>query len=191
MAVLPVIKYGDPILGRKTQPLDDFSIPKLQDLVQNMFDTMYEEEGIGLAANQVGVDLNLMVIDITHVSQSGEMSPEEGQPNPKEFDRPLVFANGEILEGWGGNAMEEGCLSLPGIRVDVERFEGVRFGFQELSGDPPRISYGKRRVEKFQGLLARVIQHEMDHLNGLVIVDRVSSLMRQQFSQQLKQIASH
>ncbi|MFQ6675716.1 MAG: peptide deformylase [Fidelibacterota bacterium] len=183
MAVLPVTRYGAPILAAKMRPVDDFS--RLPSLVNDMFDTMYEEEGIGLAANQVGLDLNLMVIDITHVSPSAEEA-REGSPNrrtnPEAYNRPLAFANGEILEGWGDSTMEEGCLSLPGIRVEVKRYEGVRFAFQDLSGE--------RHLEEFQGLLARVIQHEMDHLNGLVILDRVSPLIRQRFSQQLKQIGS-
>lgn len=182
MSVLPMVKYGNPLLKRKMSPVKDFRT--LSDVVENMFDTMYEEEGIGLAANQVGVDLNLMVIDITHVASSDEPS------NPGEFNRPLVFINGEILKGWGESTMEEGCLSLPGIRVDVKRFDMVHFAFQALHYSGEQEVSGERHVEEFRGLLARVIQHEMDHLNGLVILDRASPLTRQRFSQQLKQIAS-
>lgn len=102
MAALPVVKYGDPILARKMQAVEDFSEPRLRSLVQDMFDTMYEEEGIGLAANQVGVDLNLLVIDITHVDPSRE-SPNEGeQPNPEQYDRPSFFST---ERSWRGGAI--------------------------------------------------------------------------------------
>ena len=165
MAVLPVVKYNDPILRRRTKLVTDFS--QISSVVGDMFDTMYQEEGIGLAANQVGVELNLMVIDVSHA---------------EEWDTPFIFVNGEILEKWGESVMEEGCLSLPGIRVDVRRSDGVRFAYQNLSGS--------RYTEEFEGLLARVIQHETDHLSGMVIIDRVSPLTRQRYSQQIKQIAS-
>lgn len=190
MSVRPVVAYGKSVLATRTRPVEDISGGNLRELVGDMFDTMYEEEGIGLAANQVGVDLNLMVIDITHVSNSRNASPEEGPPEPEEFDRALVFANGEILERWGDTTMEEGCLSLPGIRVEVKRSEGIRFAFQEVLLDAEAAVLAERRVVEFRGFLARVIQHEMDHLNGLVILDRAGPLTRQKFSQQIKQLAS-
>ena len=96
MAVLKIVNYGDPILRKKCQSLNDFS--KLPKFVEDMFDTMYEEEGIGLAANQVGVDMNLFIIDIAHTDE-------------KEF--PRVFINGEITKFYGESVFSEGCLSIP------------------------------------------------------------------------------
>jgi len=165
MAILPVVKYGNPILREKMKTVKDIS--QISPLVENMFDTMYQEDGIGLAANQVGVDLNLSVVDISHTEES---------------DTPLVFINGKILDKWGEAVMEEGCLSLPGIRVNVPRADGIRFNYHDLSGN--------EHIEEFHGLLARVIQHEMDHLNGMMILDRVGSVLRQQFKKHLKDITS-
>ena len=96
MAVLNIVHYGDPILRKKCAPVKDFSI--LGNLLDDMFDTMYELEGIGLAANQIGLNLNLMVIDISHTD---------------EIYPPIVFANGTILERSGNESMDEGCLSIP------------------------------------------------------------------------------
>lgn len=165
MAVLPVVKYGNPILRKIMSSVEDIS--QISSLVEDMFDTMYQEDGIGLAANQVGVNLNLSVVDISHT---------------EECDTPFVFINGKIIERWGESLMEEGCLSLPGIRIDVPRSEGIRFSYQDLSGGD--------HEEDFDGLLARVIQHEIDHINGMIIMDRVSSLLKQQFKKQLREIAS-
>ncbi|MEE9165944.1 MAG: peptide deformylase [Candidatus Neomarinimicrobiota bacterium] len=165
MTVLPVVKYGETILRKKMRSVEDIS--QLSILVDDMFDTMYEEDGIGLAANQVNVNLNLCVIDISHTEES---------------DSPFVFINGKILEKWGESVMEEGCLSVPGIRVDVSRSEGIRFRYEDLSGAD--------HEEKLEGLLARVIQHEMDHLNGRLILDRVSPVIRKQLKNQLREIAT-
>lgn len=165
MAIRPIVKYGNLILRRKTKSVDDFS--QITSLTKDMFDTMYQEDGIGLAANQVDVDCSLAVVDVSHTDES---------------DTPLVFVNGEITERWGEVVMEEGCLSLPGIRVDVTRSERIRFSYQDLSGNA--------HEKEFEGLLARVIQHEIDHLNGMMIIDRAGSLSRQRYKKQLKEIAS-
>ena len=118
MAALPVVTYGESILRKVLEPVEDFEA--IEDLLLNMFDTMYEEEGIGLAANQIGVDLNVMVIDISHA--------DENCP-------PSTFVNGQIIERSGSESMEEGCLSVPGVRVDVTRSEKVIFAFQDLEGN--------------------------------------------------------
>ncbi|MBT3216229.1 MAG: peptide deformylase [Candidatus Marinimicrobia bacterium] len=163
MAVIPVTKLGNPILRKKCNQVTDFSgIPKI---VDDMFDTMYEKEGIGLAGNQVGLDLNLCVIDISHT---------------EEDDVPHVFVNGEILERDGEYLMEEGCLSVPDVRLEFNRAERIRFRYQDINGD----SY----ENYFDGLLARVIQHEIDHLNGNLIIDHVSKLVRMQHRKQLNEI---
>ncbi len=154
MSVLPVVKYGQPILRKVLEQVDDFD--SIQDLVPDMFDTMYEEEGIGLAANQIGMDLNLMVIDISHTDES---------------HLPAAFVNGRIVERSGASSMDEGCLSVPGVQVDVSRAESVRFAYQDLEGN--------HHEQEFDGLMARVIQHEMDHLNGTLFVDRLRGIKRE------------
>jgi len=163
MALLDVVKYGDPILRKKCATVSDFS--KLPLLVNDMFDTMYEEEGIGLAANQVGIDLNLMIIDVSHTDETDEI---------------FTFVNGEISDSWGESVYEEGCLSIPEVRLEVKRPEFIKFIYQTIEGD--------EKEEEFTGLLGRAIQHESDHLNGIFIVDRVSSLVRMQVKKQLKEI---
>jgi len=163
VAVRDIVRYGNPILKKACQPVTDLS--RLASLVQDMFDTMYEAEGIGLAANQIGVDLNVMVIDITHTDEAEE---------------PYVFLNGAILERGGEEVLEEGCLSLPEIRLQVKRPEWIRFKYQTMKGE--------YQTRIFKGLLGRAIQHEMDHLQGILIIDRVSKLERLKYQNQLRKI---
>lgn len=163
MAVLEINQYGHPILRKKCAPVEDFST--LTEIVGDMFDTMYEAEGIGLSANQVGLDLNLCVIEVS---------------SSDETDETHVFVNGEILDREGKSFLEEGCLSIPGVRLEFNRAENIRLKYQDIEGTS--------HEDKFSGLLARVIQHEMDHLNGKLIVDHVSPLVKMQHKKQLKEI---
>ena len=163
MAVLDVVQYGAPILRKKCKLVTDYSV--LPKIIQDMFDTMYEQEGIGLAANQVGIDMNLMIIDVSHTD---------------EVDEAHIFVNGKILESFGESDLEEGCLSIPEIRLPIKRPESIRFKYQ--------LPDGSDQVEEFSGLLARAIQHEVDHLKGVFIIDRVSHLMALQYKKKLKQI---
>jgi len=164
MALMEVVHYGDPILRKKCKPVEDFK--KLSGLIDDMFDTMYEENGIGLAANQVGVDLNLFIIDISDIEEEGESIH--------------VFINGEIIEGSGESWFEEGCLSIPDVRLDVKRPETITFKYQDESGH--------EHTKEISGLLARAIQHEVDHLNGVFIVDRVTSTTKMTVDKTLKAI---
>ena len=164
MALMEVVHYGDPILRKKCKPVEDFK--KLSGLIDDMFDTMYEENGIGLAANQVGVDLNLFIIDISDIEEEGESIH--------------VFINGEIIESSGESWFEEGCLSIPDVRLDVKRPETITFKYQDESGH--------EYTKEISGLLARAIQHEVDHLNGVFIVDRVTSTTKMSVDKTLKAI---
>ena len=164
MALLEVVHYGDPILRKKCKLVTDFE--KLPVLIEDMFDTMYEENGIGLAANQVGVDLNLFIIDISDFEKEGKCIH--------------VFINGEILDTSGESWFEEGCLSIPDVRLDVKRPETITFKYQDESGD--------EHTEEISGLLARAIQHEIDHLNGVFIVDRVTVTTKMTVNKTLKSI---
>ncbi len=163
MAVREIVHYGDPILRKVCKQVTDFSA--LPELVKDLFDTMYEAEGIGLAANQVGLDMNLFVVD-THESE--------------DSDDRRIFVNGKIIRSWGESVFEEGCLSIPEVRLEVKRPEFIRFQYQDLEGNS--------HEEEFSGLLGRAIQHEMDHLTGIFIVDRVSEAQRLVIQKELRGI---
>ena len=166
MPVLPIVKYGDPILRKVLDPVTNFQ--SISNILTDMFDTMYELEGIGLAANQIGLNLNLMIIDISHT--------DDTYP-------PSAFANGTILDGSGKESMDEGCLSIPGIQVNVSRSETVIFSYQDTEGNS--------HEGEFSGLMARVIQHEMDHLNGRLIIDHATIVERNRLKKQLKELRSN
>lgn len=165
MAVREVVHYGDSILRKVCKPVKDFK--KLSSLIDDMFDTMYEESGIGLAANQIGVDLNLFIIDISGI---------EG-----ETESVHIFINGEIMESSGESWFEEGCLSIPDVRLEVKRPEFIQFKYQDENG--------AEHIEEMGGLLARAIQHEIDHLKGVFIVDRVTKTVKMTVENDLKMIA--
>ena len=166
MPVLPIVKYGDPILRKVLDPVKNFQ--SISNILTDMYDTMYELEGIGLAANQIGLNLNLMIIDISHT--------DDTYP-------PSAFANGTILDGSGKESMDEGCLSIPGIQVNVSRSETVIFSYQDTEGNS--------HEGEFSGLMARVIQHEMDHLNGRLIIDHATIVERNRLKKQLKELRSN
>ena len=164
MAVLDIVHYGDPILRKRCSKIQGIS--KLNPIIDDRFDTMYEAEGIGLAANQVGLDINLFMIDVTHT---------------EEAEEPHVFINSKIIKKHGEEGLyKEGCLSIPGIGIDINRPEYVILKYQTLDG--------KWHENEFNGLLGRAIQHEVDHLNGIFIVDRISEIERMQYNAELKEL---
>ena len=163
MSVLDIVNYGDPILRKKCKQVTDFS--NLTSLIEDMFDTMYEEEGIGLAANQVGVDMNLFIIDIAHTDEN-------------EF--PRIFINGAITKLEGESTFSEGCLSIPQVALEVIRPETILFKYQDINQ--------KWHEEKFDGLLSRAIQHEMDHLNGVLIIDLVDEIQKAKVQKEVNKI---
>ena len=150
MAVKKVVTYGHPVLRKVSSDITDFS--NIDSLIQDLFDTMYEFDGIGLASNQIGIDKRIFVVDISHMEESDE-----------ESEKPLVFINGRIDNTVGSDVDSEGCLSLPEIRINVERYESIRYKY--LDRDLNKHS------KNFSGLLARIIQHENDHLDGKLITD--------------------
>jgi peptide deformylase len=164
MAVRNIVHYGNPILRKKCDSLKDFS--NIDPLLDDMFDSMYEAEGIGLAANQIGLDMNLFIIDVTHT---------------EETETPHVFINSKIISKYGDEGVyQEGCLSLPGISLDVLRPEKVTLKYQTPDEE--------WHEDEFEGLLSRAIQHETDHLNGIYIIDRVSEIEKIQYQTELKEI---
>jgi len=166
MAVLPIRKYGDPILRQKAAP-SPAGEPRLRQLAADMIETMQAASGIGLAANQVGSREALCVVEVGLI--------EEGAA-PRAFVNPeVVQTSGKML------TMEEGCLSIPEIEAEVDRHERIRVRFVDLEGS--------QHEEEFEGLYARVLQHEIDHLNGVFFVDRLSPLKRRLLSKKLQALA--
>jgi peptide deformylase len=165
MSVRKVLIYGNPILRLKAQPVTDFG-PKLKELVQDMLDTVAVEDGVGLAAPQIGESVRVIVLYIRR---------EEQEP----LFIPVI--NPEILESGGECDFEEGCLSVPDIRETVTRPEWVRLRYQDLEG--------KWEEVRWDGLMARVVQHEIDHLDGILFVDRISVARRALLAGKLKQMA--
>lgn len=166
MAVLKIRKYGDPILRQKaiTQAVfDEALVQQATDMVE----TMREAKGIGLAANQVGLANALCVVEVGLVIEGAE---------PRAFVNPSITATAGEIVGY-----EEGCLSIPDINDDVDRPNQIRVRFQDLAG----VEY----EEEFDGMLARVLQHEIDHLNGIFFVDRLGPLRRKLLNKKLKELA--
>ena len=170
--MLPIYVYGHPILRRKATlvPADE---PNLQELIDEMFETMYNAEGVGLACPQVGRSIRLFVVD-THAFK-------EAYPDVEEMKE--VFINPEVEEILGEDfTFNEGCLSLPEIREDVVRKSEVILTYTNREGE--------RKTVHFKGLVARVILHELDHLEGHVFSDRVSSIRKMIIKKKLNDIAS-
>ena len=169
--ILPIYAYGAPILTQRTKEVTENS-PELQQLIDDMIETMHGASGIGLAAPQVGRSERLFVVDL---------SPMVDDPEAEDM-KPMVFINPEIYEESDEDEeYEEGCLSIPDIREYVVRPEGVR------------IKYQDRNLEKHDieadGMLARVIQHEFDHLDGVLFLDHISSFKKRMLKRRLKEIA--
>ena len=162
MALLPILEFPDPRLRTKAVDVDpaDLATPAFQALLDDMFETMYEAPGIGLAASQVDVHKRFMVIDVS-----------------EDRSRPMVFANPEIVASEGGQVYQEGCLSVPGIYADVTRADTITVRFLDRQGQPQELTT--------DGLLAVCIQHEMDHLVGKLFVDYLSPLKREMVKKKL------
>jgi len=159
MSRLTILEYPDPRLRTRARPVEQFD-EALAKLIDDLFETMYEAPGIGLAASQVDVHRRLIVMDVSD-----------------DRSQPLVFINPEILERAGAAKTEEGCLSVPGIFDDVERAARVRVRAQDKTGAP-----FERDLE---GVVAVCLQHEMDHLEGKLFVDYLSDLKRDRIRKKL------
>jgi peptide deformylase len=177
--ILSILQYGDPILrakGKQIEKIDDH----IRELAANMIETMHAANGIGLAAQQVGEALQLTVLDISQI----EDRPSTLKLNGKDVDptesMPLVLINPEIELGGEIEIGTEGCLSFPEINGQIERAESTMARAQNLEGD-------KIEVEA-SGLLARAIQHEVDHLNGILFIDRMNSAAKAALSSRLKRL---
>jgi len=159
-----ILIWPDPRLKEKTRLVESVD-DELRKLVEDMFETMYHAEGVGLAANQIGVDLRIAVVDTS--------SSEDGIG-------PMVLINPEILSLEGSIRFREGCLSIPGESEEVIRAPKVRFRFRDLDWNEVEM--------EATGLSAVAIQHECDHLDGMVYVDRISSLKRERIRKRMKRL---
>jgi peptide deformylase len=159
MAVLKVRKYGDPTLRKSAVPIGDVT-PELRRIIADMTETMYDEVGIGLAAPQVGISLRLIVI-----------SDEDGRGVQALLNPAIVERGGEVTG-------EEGCLSIPGVFAPVTRAAWVKVEARSVDGQPITINA--------RGLRARVLQHEIDHLDGVLFIDRVDPMVRDRIKRKIK-----
>lgn len=162
MAILPILEFPDERLRKKAAVIKEVD-KKIQQLVDDMIETMYEASGVGLAATQINVHQRLIVIDIS-----------------EEKDNPLCLINPEIIEQEGDEESEEGCLSVPGFFENVKRAEQIKIKALDREGEEYEL--------EAEGLLAVCIQHEMDHLLGKLFVDYLSPLKRQRIKSKLEKI---
>ena len=171
--MLPVYVYGMSVLRKVAADIPE-DAEYLDQLVEDMFETMHASDGVGLAAPQIGKSLRIFVMDTTPMAESGE------QPELDGFRK--VFINPYILEEWGDPwTFEEGCLSLPNIREEVSRPSHVRIEYYDENWD--------LKEEVYDGVRARVIQHEYDHLEGKLFVDRINPIRRKLLSSRLRTIS--
>jgi len=169
--MLPIVAYGHPALRKVSQDIDK-NYPELDQLIENMFETMYTSVGVGLAAPQVNRSIRLFIVDASPYA--------EDYPEAKDFKK--IFINPKIVEENGEEWMfNEGCLSVPNIREDINRKSVVKLQYYD--------SDFKFHEEDFEGVIGRIIQHEYDHLEGTIFVDKVSPLRKTLLRRKLNDIS--
>ena len=176
--ILPIVAYGDPVLRQQTEEITkDF--PNLDEVLENMFETMYEARGIGLAAPQINLPIRLFIVDETPFEEDEDLSAEE-----RKFVATFkkVFINARIVEESGDEwAFNEGCLSIPDVREDVFRQPTIVMEYQDEN-------FTKHK-ESFSGIVARIIQHEYDHIEGILFTDKLSPLKKRLIKSRLGNIS--
>ncbi|MDD2474763.1 MAG: peptide deformylase [Dysgonamonadaceae bacterium] len=159
--ILPIYIYGHPVLRKVTTDINS-SYPNLKELIDNMFETMYNAEGVGLAAPQVGLEDRIFVIDL---------SPLADEDHPEFKDLKKAFVNARITKRTGEmSSYEEGCLSIPGINENVPRQDEIEIEYLD--------EYLEPHTETYTGFTARVIQHEYDHIEGILFIDHISAIRK-------------
>lgn len=175
--ILPIVGYGDPVLRKVSEAISP-AYPQLKELIDTMFDTMYNAYGVGLAAPQIGLPIRLFVIDAAPFSDGEAISSAEKE-RMKNFKK--TFINAQILkeegEEWWFN---EGCLSIPDIRHDVSRKPRITIEYFDENF--------VKKTEEYDGIIARVIQHEYDHIEGILFTDKISPLKRTLIKKKLQNI---
>jgi len=175
--ILPIVGYGDPVL-RKVGAEISPEYPNLSELIANMYDTMYNAYGVGLAAPQIGLAIRLFIVDTAPFAESDDLSTEEAE-QLKSFKK--TFINAKILKEEGNEwAFNEGCLSIPEVREDVFRKERITIEYVDENF--------VKHTDVYDGLIARVIQHEYDHIEGVLFTDKISSLKKTLIKKRLQNI---
>ena len=176
--ILPIIAYGDPVLRKLGKSIDK-DYPALESLLDNMFETMYGAKGIGLAAPQIGLPIRIFIVDATPFKDDEELELEE-----RNFLSTFkqVFINAQIIDETGDEwVFNEGCLSIPDVREDVFRNETVKIEFLDEKFE--------KHTKEFSGIAARIIQHEYDHIQGILFTDKLSSLKKRLIKGKLANIS--
>lgn len=176
--ILPIVAFGDPVLKKEATPID-VNYPKLNELIENMKETMYNANGVGLAAPQIGLPIRLFLVDTSPFGDDEQLNDQESEAL-KNFNK--TFINAEILKEEGDEwAFNEGCLSIPDVREDVFRKPKVTIQYQDEAFNT--------HTETYDGLIARVIQHEYDHIEGVLFTDKLSSLKKRLIKGKLNNIS--
>ena len=176
--ILPIVAYGDPVLRKLGKSIDK-EYPALESLLENMFETMYGAKGIGLAAPQIGLPIRIFIVDATPFKDDEELELEE-----RNFLSTFkqVFINAQIIDETGDEwVFNEGCLSIPDVREDVFRNETVKIEYLDEKFE--------KHTKEFSGIAARIIQHEYDHIQGILFTDKLSSLKKRLIKGKLANIS--
>ncbi len=175
--IYPIVAYGDPVLRKVAVDIDkSFDVKKLS---EEMFETMYNAKGVGLAAPQIGLNIRMFVVDGRPFNEGEDL--EERDKDPSLVDFKKVFINAEILEEDGDDwGFEEGCLSIPDIREDVYRPEYVTIRYFDENWE--------EHTEEYEGLAARIIQHEYDHIDGILFTDHLNPIKKRMLKNKLAKI---
>ena len=176
---LSILQYGDPILRTKGKPIDKID-PRIRELAQKMVETMHAANGVGLAAQQIGEALQLTVLDVSEVEDRPSTMKLNGESIDPKIAMPLVLINPQIDLGAETEKGTEGCLSFPEITGEIVRAKSITVRAQNLDGEPIEI--------ETTGFLARAVQHEVDHLSGILFIDRMSTAAKISLSSKLKRL---
>ncbi|MFK7000119.1 peptide deformylase [Flavobacterium oreochromis] len=175
--IYPIVGYGDPVLRKVGENISE-DYPNLKEVIANMYETMYKAHGVGLAAPQVGLAIRLFIVDTEPFSDTENLSKEEAT-QLKGFKK--TFINAKILKEEGEEwAFNEGCLSIPDVREDVYRHEQITVEYFDENF--------QKKTEVYDGLIARVIQHEYDHIEGVLFTDKISTLKKTLIKKKLQNI---
>ncbi len=177
--ILPIVQYGHPVLRKKGARIEAVT-PEIKKLIADMFDTMHDRHGVGLAAQQIGQALQLTVLDVSAVTDRPSTLEVGGQPADVKDFMPLVLINPEVKPAADPVAGPEGCLSFPEIFADISRPESVEVTAVNEHGKPFSFRCG--------GLLARAVQHETDHLHGILFIDRMSAEKKKELKPELEDL---
>lgn len=177
--ILPIVAYGDPVLRKKAKEIDA-DYPKLDELLENMYETMYAARGVGLAAPQIGLPIRIFLVDASPFADDEDLTEAE-QKELEGFKK--TFINARILEESGDEwAFNEGCLSIPEVREDVFRQPEIVIEYEDENF--------KTHKETLTGIAARIVQHEYDHIEGILFTDKLSPLKKRLIKSKLSKISA-